>query len=141
MTQATLSALAIGCILPALRTGPISRTAIATYASGSGDLNPVHVDVDFAREQAGLPDVIVHGMLSMGYLGRMVASWAGVAAVRSISARFEAIVNVHDCIDCTGRVASIEPNDDGALVTVELLAQKQDGTRVASGSAVVALRN
>jgi acyl dehydratase len=127
----------VGDELPTLSSGPISRHAIAVYAAGSGDHNPVHVDSDFAREKAGLPDVIVHGMFAMGYLGRVAASWQGPHAVRDIDVRFEAMVGVHENLRCTGKVVAVEPAAQGSLVKIELAATKADGTRAASGSATV----
>ena len=47
------------------------RLTLALYCGASGDHNPLHVDIDFARA-AGLDDVIAHGMLAMAYLGRFL---------------------------------------------------------------------
>jgi acyl dehydratase len=126
-----------GDALPPLSSGPISRHTIAAYAAGSGDLNPVHVDIDFAKDKAGLPDVIVHGMFVMGYLGRVAAAWHGPMSVREIDVRFEAMVSVHDNLRCSGKVVSVEAAGQGWLVKLDLTATKTDGTRAASGSAIV----
>jgi acyl dehydratase len=48
---------------------PITRHRLALYCGASGDHNPIHVDLDFAKA-AGFPDVFSHGMLVMGYLGQ-----------------------------------------------------------------------
>ncbi len=127
----------IGHELPSLTVGPISRHAIAVYAAGSGDHNAVHVDSDFARDKAGLPDVIVHGMFSMGYLGRVAAAWQGPHAVREIDVRFEAMVSVHETLHCTGKVVAVEPAMAGSLIKIDLVAMKSDGTRASSGTATV----
>ena len=63
----------IGESLPELIIGPVSRTDLALYAGASGDHNPLHIDTDYAN-QIGLPDVIAHGMLIMGYLGRVLTN-------------------------------------------------------------------
>ena len=36
--------------LPALTCRPITRTTLALFAGASGDHNPIHVDIDFARK-------------------------------------------------------------------------------------------
>ena len=64
--------------LPELILPPISRTTLALFAGASGDHNPIHIDLDFARA-VGMSDVFAHGMLSMAYLGRLFLVW--VAAV------------------------------------------------------------
>ena len=61
------ASVTVGALLPPLELAPITRLDLALYAGASGDHNPVHVDIDFARA-AGLDDVFAHGMLSMAYL-------------------------------------------------------------------------
>jgi acyl dehydratase len=50
-----------------------SRADLVAYAAASGDLNPIHWDHGAARA-AGLPGVIVHGLL--------MAAWVAGAAAR-----------------------------------------------------------
>ena len=42
------------------------------YAEASGDRNPIHVDEDFAKNMAGLPGIIVHGMCTMAFVSKAV---------------------------------------------------------------------
>ncbi len=51
-----------GQTLPPLTLPAINRTTLALFAGASGDHNPIHIDLDFARE-AGMNDVFAHGML------------------------------------------------------------------------------
>jgi acyl dehydratase len=46
---------------------PIDRTTLKRYAAASLDLNPMHVDDEFAR-RAGEPGVIAHGMLTLSII-------------------------------------------------------------------------
>ena len=48
----------VGEELAGIEVGPISRLDLALYCGASGDHNPIHVDIDFARS-AGRPDVFV----------------------------------------------------------------------------------
>jgi acyl dehydratase len=100
---------------------------IAAYAEASGDLNPIHLDEEFARS-VGLPGVIAHGMLQMGLLAR-VAGPPG--RLRRLSCRFVGMVRPQDTV--TFRA---EPESDGR---VRLWAVNQDGQPVVS-KAVAALR-
>lgn len=59
-------------------TVPVTRETLVAYADASGDQNPIHQDEDFARS-VGLPDVIAHGMWTLGATGTVVADWAGDA--------------------------------------------------------------
>jgi len=66
----------------------IDRELLKRYADASGDQNPIHQDEAFAKS-VGLPDVIAHGMLTMGLVGQYVSDWAGGASnVKEYSARF-----------------------------------------------------
>jgi len=129
--------LTVGSTLPPLHTGPITRHRVAMYAHGSGDLNPIHVDLDYARDKAGLPDVIVHGMYSMGMLSRLLTQWAGPGSVRSIETRFAAMLPVKASLHCEGVIEAVEATGGGSLVTVKLAATQADGSAVATGSARV----
>lgn len=50
------------------------RDDLVAYAHASGDMNPIHRDEDFAHS-VGLPDVIAHGMLTMGRAIKVVTDW------------------------------------------------------------------
>ena len=76
---------------------PISRHQLALYCGGSGDHNPIHVDLDFAKK-FGFKDVFAHGMLSMGFLGRLVTSYAPRDRIRKLGTRFTSITWVGDVI-------------------------------------------
>lgn len=51
-----------------------TRSDLVAYANASGDQNPIHQDESFAKS-VGLPDVISHGMLTMGRAIRVVTDW------------------------------------------------------------------
>ena len=114
--------------------GPITRTDIALYAGASGDYNGIHVDVDFAR-RAGLPDVIAHGMYSMGLLSRLLTRLTPAARVLEIQSRFQAMVAVGSTLECVSRVLSRNATEAGEIVELSLSARLPDGTEVTSGTA------
>ena len=122
----------VGMELLALVLPPITRTTLALFAGSSGDHNPIHVDIDVAKS-AGLDDVFAHGMLSMGYLGRLLTNWVPQHQIRSFRVRFAAITPVHATPTCTGRVVSV----DGDEATLELTVALDDGTVTLTGDAVV----
>ncbi|MFJ4657003.1 MaoC family dehydratase [Nocardia sp. NPDC088792] len=134
----SIDAVEVGTALPPLSIGPISRTTLALFAGASGDHNPIHIDLDFARS-AGLDDVFAHGMLSMAYLGRLLTDWVGPQAIRSYRVRFAAITPVLARPTATGRVTAIDEVDGERRVTLELAVTLADGTVTLLGDAVVAL--
>ncbi len=138
MSAVNLKSVAVGDTLPELKFGPISRTTLALYAGASGDHNPVHIDIDFAKK-AGLPDVFAHGMLSFGVLTRVVTAWAGIGQLREFGARFVSITQVHDLITCKGTVTERFEADGEARARIAVVAAAQDGRETLVGDAVVAL--
>ncbi len=121
-----------------LETDPISRTTLALYGGASGDYNPMHIDIDYAKA-AGESDVFAHGMLVMAYLGRSVTSWVPQSKVRSFNTRFTAITRVGEKIICKGKVVEKMEQDGEKRVKVELTATNEKGEMKAAGEAVVAL--
>jgi acyl dehydratase len=138
MSKTDLTSVAVGDELPDLQFGPISRWTLALFAGASGDHNPVHIDLDFAK-QAGMPDVFAHGMLSFGVLSRVVTDWAGVSRLREFGARFVSITQVHDLITFKARVTERFEVDGEARARFALVALAQDGRETLKGDAVVAL--
>jgi acyl dehydratase len=124
--------------IPSLEIEPISRLTLALFAGASGDHNPIHIDLDYAKA-AGMEDVFAHGMLSMAYMGRMLTNWIPASRLREFGVRFMAITHVHDRITCSGRVVEKFERDGEALVRVELKAVNQKGETTLAGEAVVAL--
>ena len=113
--------LSVGMDLPSLDL-TFTRADLVAYAHASGDLNPIHQDEAFAKS-VGLPDVIAHGMLTMGRAIQVVTNWVGdPTAVIEYSVRMTRPVVVPNTaegsvVSFTGKVAQI--NDDGT-VQVEL---------------------
>ena len=77
MAVRPLSEVSVGDVVGPV-TVPVTRENLVAYANASGDQNPIHQDESFARS-VGLPDVIAHGMWTMGASGTVVADWAGDA--------------------------------------------------------------
>jgi acyl dehydratase len=137
MTQ-TLADVEVGTELPPLALPPISRSTLAQFGSASGDLNPIHVDIDVARS-VGLDDVFAHGMLSMAYLGRLLTNWVPQDRIRTFEVKFAAITPVLARPTCTGRVVSITEVDGERRADLELAVTLADGTVTLSGTATISL--
>ncbi len=84
------------------------------YAAASGDFNPIHYDSESARS-AGLPGVVVHGMLNMAVVGRYLDTMTqGRYRPREWKARFKGIVQPNQAVRLDGKMKHQDP--DGALV-------------------------
>ena len=87
MSVRRFAEVSVGEALPAL-TVHVDRARLVQYAGASLDRNRIHWDERFAVS-VGLPDVIAHGMFTMGSAVEIVAAWVGDAGrVVEYSTRF-----------------------------------------------------
>ncbi len=128
----------VGDELPEWVTAPVTRHTLRLYAGASGDDNPIHIDIDFAR-QAGMPDVFAHGMLSMAYLGRLLTHWVEPSAIRSYSVRFVAVTHLGDRVFCRATIADKFVDQGEKRVLLHLTTKNQAGEIKLAGQAVIAL--
>jgi acyl dehydratase len=90
----------VGTELPT-RTFRVTRADLVRYAGASGDFNLIHWNERTATA-VGLPDVIAHGMYTMGLAGRAVTDWLGdPGALVDFGVRFSRPVVVPDTDDGT----------------------------------------
>ena len=134
----TYDSVDVGYTLPGHESAPISRHTLALYCGASGDHNPIHVDIDFAK-QAGMPDVFAHGMLSMAYLAQLLTGWVPQDRIRQLGVRFIAITPVGAKVICTGKVVEKFEADSEKRVRLSIDAHTDGGLHTLSGDAVVAL--
>ncbi|MEG0149140.1 MAG: MaoC family dehydratase [Comamonas sp.] len=136
MSTPRFDTVQVGDLLPALQLEPIRRSTLALFAGASGDHNPIHIDIDFAR-QAGMADVFAHGMLGMAWLGRLLTQWAPQSQLRQFEVRFLGITHLANAVSCSGRIA--EKRDSDRCVRVQLQSTNQHGQTKISGDAWMAL--
>lgn len=110
---------------------PIDRLQLIKYAGASGDYNPIHL-VDEAAEEAGLPGVIAHGMLTVATMGLLFSPHLEHGYIKTFRSRFSGMVFLGDVLRVGGRVAAVEDLEEGKLHTFEVYARR-DGDTVASG--------
>jgi len=124
--------------LPILKIPPVDRTMLALFAGASGDHNPIHIDIDFAR-RAGMPDVFAHGMLGMAWLGRLLTRWVPQSRLRKYEVRFSGITHLGNAIHCSGEVMEMVELDGERCARVAVSASNQYGQNKIIGEAIVAL--
>ena len=137
MTIPTFDSLNVGDKIPGLKTPSVSRHTLALYCGASGDHNPIHVDLDFAKS-SGLDDVIAHGMLSAGYLAQMLTNWVPQSALKSFNNRFTAMTQIGDTVTCSGKIVEKFEKDEEKFVRLELYANTPYAQTII-GEAIVTL--
>ncbi|HOF63570.1 MAG TPA: MaoC family dehydratase [Dermatophilaceae bacterium] len=123
MTVRTATSVTKGDVLPG-RTISVTRATLVRYAGASLDFNPIHWDERTATS-VGLPDVIAHGMFTMGAAATIATEWAGDSGrVVSYTTKFVGPVVVpHDGgaeVILGGTVTAVDL--ETRRVTVELTA-------------------
>lgn len=126
----------VGDKIPDLVIEPITRSTLALYAGASGDHNPIHIDLDFAKE-AGMKDVFAHGMLVMAYLGKAVTNIVPQSNLKNFSVRFSSITNIGDILTCSGEVKKIEKNNSKKTIVLDLIVSDEFGDIKISGVASI----
>lgn len=108
----------VGQELP-IKSYKVNRALLVQYADASGDQNPIHQDEAFAKS-VGLPDVIAHGMFTMGLAGTYLSEIAGSESVIEFGAKFIKPVvvpaGVDVFLDISGNVIEV----DGAVAKIDL---------------------
>ncbi|WP_425298026.1 fused (3R)-hydroxyacyl-ACP dehydratase subunits HadA/HadB [Nocardia brasiliensis] len=113
--------LTVGTELPA-RTTRLTRGDLVNYAGVAGDANPIHWHDDVAA-LTGLPDVIAHGMLTMGLGAGFITGWLGdPGAMTRYGVRLSnyTVVEARNVgtIEFTGRVKSLDPETRSAVIAI-----------------------
>ncbi|MBM3668616.1 MAG: dehydratase [Actinobacteria bacterium] len=139
MTPPTLASVSVGDELAPVHI-QVTRADLIRYAGASGDFNVIHWNERVATA-VGLPNVIAHGMLTMGAASRVATEWIrDPGRVVSYSCRFTRPVVVPDdeagaSIEVTGSVTGIE----GDLVTVAMKVVFDGSTVLGKPTIVVRL--
>jgi len=124
----------VGADLPPLVEVATLRTLVQ-YAGASGDFYEMHYDVPFAAS-LGHPDLSVHGLLKVAWLGRLVEDWlSGRGRLVSLEARYLGMDFRDRPVTCGGRLLRRE----GRRAHLELWTADAAGRRTTIGSAEVEL--
>ena len=126
-----------GTVIPPFVAPPVTRLQLALFAAAGADPNSIHLD-DAVAQASGLPRAIVHGMLTMAFLGRLLTRQFPLASVRSLEGRFVAMAFPGDTITCTGTVRGCSMKSGEHVVDLDLAARNQDDVTLLTGKACVA---
>ena len=114
----------------------VEERDIALFAAVSGDVNPVHLDADFAAGTV-FGERIAHGMLTGAFISAALAmELPGPGTVYlGQSLRFRLPVKIGDTLTVTLEVT--DKQDRRNIVTLDCRAHNQAGKLVATGTAEV----
>ena len=138
MSETSNRQLAVGDRVVHKEFPPISRHKLALYCGASGDHNPIHVDLDFARA-SGYPDVFAHGMFVMACLGQALTDAVPPPRLRSFATRFVAITQLGASLSCEGHVTEFVEHNGERCAKLSLTTRDQNGDVKLTGEAVFAI--
>lgn len=116
-----LDGLAVGQVV-AERAFPLTRDSLVRYAGASGDFNAIHYRDDVAAA-VGLPGVLAHGMLTMGFAVQPVIDWLDARGwVSDYQVRFTRPVVVDPQLGAVVTVAATVGALDDAGARIDLTA-------------------
>lgn len=130
--------VAVGAEITPLVKQPTTRQLVR-WAGASGDFNEFHYDKDVAQS-AGLPGVIVHGLLKFQFLIQMLTDWIGVdGTLKKVSCRYRGMDFPGDTITCKGTVINKFVDGDQHCLECEITVENQRGEQTTPGRAIVAV--
>ena len=134
MTGRSMDQLSVGQSASVSKT--ISESDVYLFAGVTGDLNPAHVNEEYAS-RTHLKTRIAHGMLSAGLISAVLGTQLpGPGSIYlSQILYFVAPVHIGDTITATATVTSLTA--EGGKVTLETVCTNQKGTVVLRGEAVL----
>jgi acyl dehydratase len=132
-----MTTFSAGEALPELRVTPDAGLT-KRYAEASGDMNPIHIDEEFAKS-VGLPGCILHGLYSMAQVARAHTEAVGgdPRSLRRLEVQFRGMGMPEQEIVVTSKVAAA----DGSRIVTEAEAAQGDSRIIRNASATLELPN
>lgn len=122
--------------LPELRVTPDAGLT-KRYAEASGDMNPIHIDEEFAKN-VGLPGCILHGLWSMAQVARAQVQVADgdPRALKRLAVQFRGMGFPEQEIVVSSKVTGV----DGDRIITETIAVQGDRAIIKNATAELELR-
>ena len=120
----------------------ITSNKIKEYAHASGDLNPIHIDPEYAATSK-FGSIIAHGMLIASSISEMMTlafkqMWVNNGRLKI---RFNSPVRAGDTITTFGQIKTIDNADEAQKIICSVTVCTQDGDTAISGEAIVTISN
>jgi 3-hydroxybutyryl-CoA dehydratase len=118
------------------RTRTFTEADVAEFAELSGDLNPIHLDEEYAAKSR-FGRRIVHGFLTAGMISALLGTeLPGIGSIY-VSQTFKFLAPVYIGDSVTASVEVIEIREEKRLVTLRTDCVNADGVLVLTGEAII----
>jgi 3-hydroxybutyryl-CoA dehydratase len=108
---------------------PITNGMMDSFLSISGDINPLHVDVEYAREK-DFSDRVVYGMLTSALYSKLAGVYlpGKYCLLQGVDLTFHHPVYVGDILTVRGEVCYL--NEAYRMVEIKAYIKNQDGKKI-----------
>jgi acyl dehydratase len=112
------------------------------FASANGEFVMIHMDSDYSKKVARLPDAIVMGNLKLAYLGNALTNWVGDEGwVSKLAVQYRRMDPVNSKLTATGVVTAKRQEGGQGFVELEVWIENEQGEKSTPGNATVILPN
>ena len=103
----------------------VTEEMMGSFRDITGDLNPLHVDEQFAKNR-GFPNRVAYGMLTASFLSTLAGMYlpGKNSLIYSVSIEFPKPVFIGDILEISGTIA--EKDDRFHMITVKITIHNQD---------------
>ena len=116
----------VGNEIPTLVKHPTPRQLVK-WAGVSGDFYEIHYSKEFALKK-GIPNIIVHGMLTMSFLVQLMVDWIGEwGTLRKIRTSNRGMLFPDEDIVCKGKVINKYVEGKDNFIECEIWAENPRG--------------
>lgn len=130
--------LQTGDVFPEFEIGPFTKADCERLMDATDDHHPIHNDREYAVA-AGMPDIVVPGLLILAHASRFLTNQISPYAIRSIAARFKSVTHPGERLTVVGSVTDKWIADGEHQVGLDLRVADTGGGVKLSGNAVVAV--
>ena len=110
------------------------------FASANDEFVMIHMDPDYSKDDAKLPDAIVMGNLKLAYISNALTGWIGDDGwIRKIGVDYRRMDPVNVKITATGVVRAKRQEGGENLVDLDVWVENAEGEKTTPGHATVVL--
>ena len=110
------------------------------FAGANDELVPIHMDADYAKNVAKLPDVIVMGNLKLAYIANAITDWAGDEGwIEKLFIEYRKMDLVNHTLTAKAKVTKKYEQDGRRLVDLDVWVENDEGETTTPGRATLRL--
>lgn len=110
------------------------------FAGANDELVPIHMDADYAKNVAKLPDVIVMGNLKLAYIANAITDWAGDEGwIEKVFIEYRKMDLVNHTLTAKAKVTKKYEQDGRRLVDLDVWVENDEGETTTPGRATLRL--